>query len=302
MLAESGHLLREPAAFRRGNERLAAGRARAGGAAARIDHAHFATGPFPSGHAVRRHTHEQAQIEAVVRGRFRFETARAHCLLAPGDACVIPPEWAHAWRCEASGVLLGVLFAAPGAAAVRDPDTGDGLRALRGADHARRLAEVVAAATTPEAPRGLDRTGFALGLWLTGLLEAALPAPPGEAEEASAGDRSWGAAACDRAAAFMRANLAKPIRLADVASEAGLSPRHLTRLFRARFGRPPMAELLEMRLREAQRLLRQDPRRTARSVARACGFRQAPYFTRCYRARFGCAPSADRGREGREEA
>lgn len=50
--------------------------------------------------------------------------------------------------------------------------------------------------------------------------------------------------------------------------------------------------LRERRLMEAQYLLRISPRARIIDIALACGFSDVSYFVRCFRARFGAAPSA----------
>ncbi|WP_342643666.1 AraC family transcriptional regulator [Rhodoligotrophos ferricapiens] len=59
----------------------------------------------------------------------------------------------------------------------------------------------------------------------------------------------------DRAMAFMRARLAHPIGMEDVAAACGLSTNALYRLFKAKTGRSPQAALNRLRLDQACHLL-----------------------------------------------
>lgn len=101
------------------------------------------------------------------------------------------------------------------------------------------------------------------------------------------------ASALSRALAFMERNLEKPIRLSDVADSVFLSPRQLERLFYACYQESPMKYLQTMRLKKALMLLVRQGE-TVASAARQCGFEDASYFTRVFRAAYGIAPSAAR--------
>ena len=99
--------------------------------------------------------------------------------------------------------------------------------------------------------------------------------------------------ALSRALAFMERNLEKPIRLSDVADSVFLSPRQLERLFYACYQESPMKHLQTMRLKKALMLLVRQGE-TVASAARQCGFEDASYFTRVFRAAYGITPSAAR--------
>lgn len=101
------------------------------------------------------------------------------------------------------------------------------------------------------------------------------------------------ASALSLALAFMERNLEKPIRLSDVADSVFLSPRQLERLFYACYQESPMKYLQTMRLKKALMLLVRQGE-TVASAARQCGFEDASYFTRVFRAAYGIAPSAAR--------
>ena len=313
MLGKSGQILATDAtACDRANERLHLARGLIGrlnlpGLTAALSIVHVSRRPYARGHRVRLHQHAQLQIQATITGRFRFETAEHAVPLNPGHACVIEPTRPHQWRCARRGVLMGLLLDCEGPAVehARDFAEREGhapLRLLRDAETVESLSRVVEAATAPPSALAIERLGFALGTWLTHVFEqgcshlprqAATPAHQLEHTWTSP-DPQWGAKACERAIEFMHANLHHRIRLQEIANEAGVSPRHLSRLFRLNHGCSVHEHLTELRLRQAQRQLRADPERPVKTIAYECGFQQAGYLTRCYRRRFGCAPSADR--------
>jgi AraC-like DNA-binding protein len=85
----------------------------------------------------------------------------------------------------------------------------------------------------------------------------------------------------------------EPLRVADLAREAGMSPAHFSREFRAAFGEPPHAYLLTRRLERAASLLRN----TDRSVTEICfavGWGSLGSFTTTFRRVYGMTPAAYR--------
>lgn len=81
--------------------------------------------------------------------------------------------------------------------------------------------------------------------------------------------------------------------LRSLAEVAGVSPRHLSRLFRAELGMSPVAYVESNRVDIARNLLERtaDP---IKSVAYAAGFRSTTTFRRAFLRRIGVAPSGYR--------
>jgi transcriptional regulator GlxA family with amidase domain len=80
-----------------------------------------------------------------------------------------------------------------------------------------------------------------------------------------------------------------------MASFAGISPRHLDRLFQTRLKTSFLHHYHQLRLGHARNLLRQSAL-SVTEIAFACGFASSSHFARCYRAQFSIAPSAERER------
>jgi AraC family carnitine catabolism transcriptional activator len=96
-----------------------------------------------------------------------------------------------------------------------------------------------------------------------------------------------------RVHAMMEENLEEPVPCVELARAAGLSIRHLQRLFRARLGRGMEATYRELRLAKAHQLVQQTEV-SLTEISLACGFSSLEVFSRAYRSRFGVAPSRDR--------
>jgi len=96
-----------------------------------------------------------------------------------------------------------------------------------------------------------------------------------------------------KVAQLMEENIEKPLSLDEIASATGLSRRQIERLFKRHLNCVPKRYYLQMRLRRARELLLQTSMPII-DITTACGFQSPPHFSRCYRAQFGCPPSAER--------
>ena len=86
--------------------------------------------------------------------------------------------------------------------------------------------------------------------------------------------------------------LDQPLRLDDLAQAAMLSPHHFHRVFQALVGETPADFVKRLRLEKALGLMAQAKAPTLTRIALACGFTSSAEFSRSFKQRFGCAPSA----------
>lgn len=93
-------------------------------------------------------------------------------------------------------------------------------------------------------------------------------------------------AAIDR---WLRAHLAEPLRIADLAAQCGLGPRRFHALFNEALGETPHQYLNKLRLDTALTEL-DDMRRPLAEIAARVGFADQSAFTRAFTRRFGQAP------------
>ncbi|MEV6347402.1 helix-turn-helix transcriptional regulator [Actinoplanes sp. NPDC051851] len=98
-----------------------------------------------------------------------------------------------------------------------------------------------------------------------------------------------------RAAAYIEANAARPLTVADVASASGVGIRALQEAFRRHLDRTPMAYLRQVRLEAVRGELREAAERrageTVKETARRWGFANPSRFAADYHAAFGELPS-----------
>jgi AraC-like DNA-binding protein len=100
---------------------------------------------------------------------------------------------------------------------------------------------------------------------------------------------SWYASRMARTRALIEAHYDEPLSLSRMASDAGMSVFHFARVFGELEGQTPHRRLLEVRLANARRLLREGA-----SVTEACyavGFGSLSHFVTSYRRHFGVRPS-----------
>lgn len=95
------------------------------------------------------------------------------------------------------------------------------------------------------------------------------------------------------AAHFMRETSARGLTVAEIARELGVGRRTLERRFEQYLHCSPLEYLHRLRVRAAQRLLRESEA-PVEAVATACGFSQARVMMRVFRTYVGCTPNAYR--------
>lgn len=96
--------------------------------------------------------------------------------------------------------------------------------------------------------------------------------------------------AVDRAASFLSTHYASSIDVRWMAENVCfVSPSHLTRLFRAQFGKAPYAWLRQIRMERAAELISSGSTPVA-AVATQVGYRNASHFVRDFRAYHGVTP------------
>ena len=231
------------------------------------------------GSEAQRHSHDHHQIVLPRQGALELEVAQRGGFVAPGTGAFIVAGEPHAFSAAGDNRFV-VLDLAAG-----DRDPGRFLAAPFFAIGAEAqglldyLAERLARQTSPADALPMEALAMVGGL----LLDALAPGP--EPRQA----------ALERALAFMRARLAHPIVVADIAAASGLSPSRLHALFRDQIGRTPHDVLTGLRLDRARRLLARTDLPIA-EIALRTGHADQSALTRRLRAADGITPAAFRRR------
>jgi len=89
---------------------------------------------------------------------------------------------------------------------------------------------------------------------------------------------------------YISQNYQNEIRLADVASLAGMSPSAFSRFFKLHTGRNLSEYIIDMRLGYASRML-VDSTHSIAEIGYGCGFNNLSNFNRIFKKKKGCSPS-----------
>lgn len=243
----------------------------------------------PPGHALPWHRHDAPALVLVRQGAYRQHGTRRPFECSAHELAVVPAEERHREEIGRSGSSALLVFFNDRRwhddRVVRDlldcpqclrapwiPHLGDALaRELEENDDCSRLAleglalEVLARAARQSRRRVRGR-------------------PPG-----------W----LERGRAMIDDNCGRPIALAGLAAEAGVSRAHFARSFRAFFGTTPGAYVRAARTEYAATLLR-DTAEPLADVALEAGFCDQSHLTNTFRRFFGTTPQAYRDAHGRD--
>lgn len=94
----------------------------------------------------------------------------------------------------------------------------------------------------------------------------------------------------DNVLRILNRDFGSDLSLSTVAKQYGLSPEHLSRIFKAGTGLSFQTYLTGIRLKRARELLCARPQQSISEVADACGYRDSNYFSTRFRQMYGCSP------------
>ena len=170
----------------------------------------------------------------------------------------------------------------PNATYVRDGPLRTAAGATAGLDLALALVE--------------EDLGREVALKVAGQLVMFVKRPEGQTQFSRKGEAVLvGRAALQEAQRWIAANPAEDLSIAKLAKKSGLSPRHLTRVFRQELGVTPATWVKEARVAAARRLL-ESGEAVPKEVAAQCGFANADTLRRVFVRMVGVTPAEYRRR------
>lgn len=241
---------------------------------------------FSAGAVLDRHVHERPIVCVMLEGSFDHVGDRRTHDCTPGTVVIEPAGDPHGNRIQRGGARVLVV----------EPEPRDELmRSLGGAlergayfrnpgivARARELARELLARDTA-APLALEAGALEL-LAITARLEV----------QARGVEPAW----LRRAREMIEDRFREPLRLTDLAREAGVHPAHLSRVFRQRYRESIAARVRRLRTEwAAERLVDSDDPISA--IALAAGFADQSHMTRALRARTGMTPARYRRERSR---
>ena len=234
-------------------------------------------------HQVEPHEHEDGHFIVVLEGNYRSSARGAATLLGPGDVLWNPPGTRHVDTFAGSGGRFLALSVKAGQAQALGLADG-GARQLLGAPRQEALRLALQ-------PMSLD---------LGGLLEvedACRQLCVLTRDGAWRGDVAVHAGADAREPTWLRRCMEQlvdeceqPLRLAAIASAAGVHPVSLSRAFRHHYGISPGQLQRRAQLNRAAQRLREG--QSIAAVAAQLGFADQSHFTRLFRVEYRCTPAA----------
>ena len=250
------------------------------------------------------HSHDAWELFCPLQGVLRFEVAgQPEVEIPSGTLHIVPPACLHMdirFLAQPPDLLLLVMnlpgedanYGGVGVGSLHDPHERSALSAAGLAAWKALLGEAPAAL--------MERVTAALsgGTWgherALGLLRVLVTA---YAEVAEGSGPALGAPSERRvsdALNYLQTHYyERSLSLAKVAKAVGLSPSHLSCLFRQVTGRSLHQTLLDIRMRRALALLEQEGL-TIKQIAALTGWSNQLYFSAAFRRRYGRPPSAVR--------
>lgn len=216
-------------------------------------------------------SHSWHELVVVLRGRYRSRVGLRAIDLTAGGAVVYPAGCEHLPE-PGDGRSLSLVCAMW----CNDPDPGQ--EPLVAEDPSQRMA--LTASWLYDLHQRPDDPEAAPAL-LIALLS--------EVRHRSAADAPADGDPVERMRCLLQANFSKNQHLPNLAALVGLSPTHLNRLFKARYGVTPMQYLRRLRLEAA---LAQIATRegTLAEIAQRCGLGRGSYLSRVVRRVTGVVP------------
>lgn len=222
---------------------------------------------------------------AVQKGALRFQTNSGSTVLRDGDAVIIPPRVRFHGTSENDASVMWVLHFKH--------------RAFRPGHYSREKQSGVwmlpKAASSELAGHLMERLSglyHDASAWDCGA-DAYFSALLEELRSASrASDTQW-----DKLAFWAREHLSEKLTVKKLARQAGFSVSYFRTLFEAQAGQPPGHFLLELRMKEARRLLLESPF-NLKEISAMTGYGDQVAFHRAFATCNGITPAQFRKRHG----
>lgn len=271
----------------------------------------FWDAPSPQRWGLARHCNEGIKFAYLAQGTLSLEVDGVRHQLSAGDAFVIRPWQLHAIGTPLVGanqlvwMLLDVdmrrptdrwrwprwlLWSEAEARRLHDYLTLNDRSVLRASPAlAQAFLEIRGLLERQSPETGEARMMVAGNAMLLALLDALDATPPTLDPDATTTRRT-----VEVFLARLPLALAQDWRLEDMARECGLSRTRFAHYCRLLTNATPAQHLRRLRLREAERLIREQPSRSVTEIAFACGFGSSQHFSAAYRAEFGVPPGSTR--------
>lgn len=90
---------------------------------------------------------------------------------------------------------------------------------------------------------------------------------------------------------WMEQNCSSNVGLAEMVEQANMSVSYFNALFRDAFGMSPYSYLIQLRLRQAKKIMIMNPDKTLKEVSALAGFNDVSHFVATFRKKEGVTPA-----------
>ena len=260
----------------------------------RCSQCHIATGLYRNGAGFGSHKHAEIQIEIPLLGSFQFGFEKTKVTLKPGQALVIPALVPHSWKAPTGGFMLGIHVSVTNEKGEETPlpfcvqKTPLVARSGTLSSLCRQLIDIAASGRNLGFAQA--HTSALLTALITGVLDPVCDFPQGMNTDENLQLR--GRVVFERVQSFIQNNLSHELGARELESLAGVTFRHLTRLFLHHCGETPHQHILRLRLEYSKRLIVENPARSIKSIAGESGFSASSHLTMAFKKEFQVTPTA----------
>lgn len=255
---------------------------------------HYGPGLWSKHFGVTWDTHEDLQIEIALSGKYQFDIDGKNVLLKPGEALAIAARRPHIWKTPTGGFMLGlfvrVLSAEGDAQTLRLRK--DAAFGVVNPDKIALQLQPLVELTEKKAFTEFDaiRLQGQLTLLLVEILSCVLE-PDTFAEKSEEGGNSLRYAFVIRnVVEEIERKISETLLVDDLARNAGVSVRHLNRLFAQFKGESIHRFIVHQRVLKARSLLEKDPNLPIKAVAADSGFADTSHLGNAFRRNFHISP------------
>ncbi|MGN0906029.1 MAG: helix-turn-helix domain-containing protein [Bullifex sp.] len=244
------------------------------------------------------HWHYDFEIISVLKGSFRLRLDEEESILHEGDIAIVTGSMLHGGNPDAC-VYECIVFS-PELIRHRDFRDDDFIRQIAHGDiRPCRIIKAEESSSHPmtrtclEAVTSELKTGNPDALAISGYLKLFFSelCRSGLYENDSLREKH-GRKRCDQlrhVLEYLETNYAERLKLSDIASEAGLSPRYFCSLFQEMTGQTPFGYLNMLRVEKACSLMIRE-HLSVTDAALMTGFSDPAYFSRVFRRHMGVSP------------
>ena len=227
----------------------------------------------------RRHSHRSILVGVALRGQRTLLLPDGELCVAPGNGFLLPADLPHCCAIEEAHSYRVVVI---------EPSLWQSFAtAPQQAQLLRAGSPALLAARQLIASLRRDRQALAIESRLAALQQTLVPGEEGDDARLPAPERLV------KVRDWIDAHYAEAVRLTTLAKIAECSAGLINRLFRQHFGLPPYEYLVQLRLGQAARRLRESAQSLA-DIAYETGFADQSHLQRFFRRAYGTTPQAYR--------